>query len=63
MTQERATNDPSAYTADAKDDVRDQIADDIEKFLNAGGNIEEVPRNLRADPPKKPESNYGRGSI
>ena len=65
MAQEQtpASNDPKAYTADAKQDVRGQLADDVERFLRDGGGIEEVPRNFRADPPKKPESNYGRGSI
>ena len=66
MTQSANSNvatDPAAYTPDAKAETRDQLADDIERFLSQGGAIEEVPRNLRADPPKKPESNYGRGSI
>ena len=57
------SSDPKAYTVSAKADVRDQLADDVERFLKHGGGIEEVPRDFRADPPKKPESNYGRGSI
>ncbi len=67
MSQENAqaqsSNDPKSYTPDAKTDVRDQLADDVERFLKQGGGIEEVPRNFRADPPKRPENNYGRGSI
>jgi hypothetical protein len=47
----------------AREPVRSQLAADVEAFLARGGNIQEVPRDFRADPPKRPESSYGRGSI
>ncbi len=47
----------------AKAAERRSLEDDVEAFLRDGGEITEVPRNLRADLPKRPESNYGRGSI
>ena len=49
---------PAARSAE-----RDQLAADLEAYLAKGGAIEEVPRSFRADPPKKPESNYGRHAI
>ena len=47
----------------ARSNQRNQLAADIEAFLAKGGQIDEVPKDYRADPPKKPESNYGRHSI
>ena len=43
--------------------ARDQLAADVEAFLAGGGKIETIPRDLRADPPRKPQNNYGKGSI
>lgn len=63
MEQSTATNDPKAYTSFARATTRDQLAEDVERFLQQGGGIKEVPKDFRADPPRKPESNYGRGSI
>ena len=59
---------PGALQADVhsisiKQPVRSQLAADVEQFLKQGGRIQEVPVDFRADPPKRPESNYGRGSI
>lgn len=39
--------------------LRQQLQSDIEAFLASGGTITEVPANVVADPPKKPQSNYG----
>ena len=55
--------DSSEHSITAREHARSQIEADLEAFLKQGGNIVEVPRNYRADPPKKPENNYGRGSI
>jgi len=43
--------------------AREQLARDVARFLSAGGRIQEVPESLRADPPRKLRSNYGRGAI
>jgi SutA-like transcriptional regulator len=51
------------HTVAAREDVRKQLAADVEAFLKRGGAIQDVAQDVRADPPKKPESNYGRGSI
>lgn len=53
----------TATSQTAKESMRQQLAADVEAFLAAGGQIQEVPHDYRADPPKKPENNYGRGSI
>lgn len=51
------------HSTAARAALRDTIAADVEAFLKRGGSIEKVADDQRADPPKKPESNYGRGSI
>ncbi len=43
--------------------VRDKVAEDIAAYLQNGGTIIEVAPNVTADPPRKPESNYGARSI
>jgi len=43
----------------AKQEERARLNAEIEAFLAAGGQINEIPPNVVADPPKKPVSNYG----
>ncbi len=52
-------DDDSAASITARQAVRDKLQNDIEAFLAAGGRINEIPPNVIADPPRKPESNYG----
>ena len=59
----RTPNDGSLHTVKAKDSVRGQLESDIEEYLSKGGVIEDIARNVRSDPPRKPENNYGRGAI
>ena len=63
---------PAAATAVAVEDVanvearrqvREQLETDVEAFLRKGGQIVEIADDVRADPPKKPESKYGTRSI
>jgi hypothetical protein len=61
MEQNSAVDD--LYTPEARAEARDQLESDVEKFLKSGGTVSEVPKGERADPPRKPENNYGRGSI
>ncbi len=53
----------AVYSPEAREDKRNELASDVEEFLKSGGKVNEVPKGERADPPKKPENNYGRGSI
>jgi len=43
--------------------VRQKIDSDIAQFLKNGGNVQRVDNNVRADPPKKPNMNYGSAPI
>lgn len=43
--------------------LRSQMASEVEAFLKAGGKVEQVERGKRADPPRKPESQYGSRPI
>lgn len=45
--------------AAVRENMRQQLQSDVEAFLASGGSITEVPPNVVADPPKKPQSNYG----
>ena len=58
-----AVSPETLHSVAARENLRQQLANDVEAFLKRGGEIENVPINVRADPPKKPENNYGRGSI
>lgn len=46
-------------SAALKASAREQLQNDIEAFLARGGAIKEIAPNIVADPPKRPESNYG----
>ena len=48
---------------EARRQVREQLETDVEAFLRKGGQIVEIADDVRADPPKKPESKYGTRSI
>lgn len=43
--------------------LRSQVEDDIAKFLQSGGSIDQIAPDVTADPPRKPESNYGSRAI
>ncbi|KEQ14072.1 hypothetical protein GZ78_25930 [Endozoicomonas numazuensis] len=50
-------------TVESRKKLRESMNAQIEAFLNSGGEIEEVPSNITADPPKKPSSEYGNRPI
>lgn len=43
--------------------IRDKVEEDIARFLSKGGEIDEIASDVTADPPRKPESNYGARAI
>jgi len=53
----------NTHSIESKQTVREQLAADVDTFLAKGGQIETVEHNVMADPPKKPESNYGGRAI
>ena len=61
MTPEKTmkNDEESIKTINAKQNVRQQLDDDIEAFLAKGGAINEINANVTADPPIKPVSKYG----
>ena len=54
---ESDVNDCSSLTA--KEAERLRLQAEVEAFLASGGKINQIPPNVVADPPRKPESNYG----
>jgi hypothetical protein len=49
----------SLRTLNASQAVREQLDNDVEAFLAAGGSVQEIEVNVMADPPTKPVSKYG----
>lgn len=43
--------------------LRSQVEEDIARFLMQGGAINQIAPDVTADPPRKPESNYGSRAI
>lgn len=50
-------------TVSAKEALRRQLEEEMERFLSQGGRVQEIPPDVTADPPKKPESSYGSKPI
>ena len=59
----RHAEDGSERTLTSKQNQRDQLRADIEAFLKKGGKVQPIDPHVTADPPKKPESNYGSRPI
>ncbi|MDD7804485.1 MAG: hypothetical protein PUP46_02720 [Endozoicomonas sp. (ex Botrylloides leachii)] len=50
-------------TVESRKKLRESLNGQIEDFLKKGGKIEKVPSNVTADPPKKPNGEYGNRPI
>ena len=50
-------------TVTSRANIRTELSDQIEAFLASGGTISEIDPNVMADPPRKPQSNYGSRPI
>lgn len=58
-----ASSEPEVVSAAHKNRIREQLQSDIEAFLARGGLVQQVADNVRADPPRKPDSQYGANPI
>lgn len=54
---------PLNHTPETRKSMREQMASEVEAFLKAGGRVQVVEEGERADPPRKPESQYGSRPI
>ena len=54
---------PEDRTVTSRAKVRTELTDQIEAFLAKGGAINHIDPNVMADPPRKPQSNYGSRPI
>lgn len=50
-------------TLSSRETERRRLEEDMARFLNGGGEIKQIDRNVRMDPPRKPQSNYGSRPI
>lgn len=54
---------PEERTVASRQHLREQMAREIEEFLARGGKINQIEPNVTADPPRKPDSDYGSRPI
>ncbi|MFT3929682.1 MAG: hypothetical protein QM709_05200 [Spongiibacteraceae bacterium] len=54
---------PEERTVASRQKLRDEMSKEIEEFLARGGKIAHIEPNVTADPPKKPDSDYGSRPI
>jgi len=47
----------------SRETERRRLEEDMKQFLSGGGEIKQIEKDLRTDPPRKPESNYGSRPI
>ncbi|MBL4866520.1 MAG: hypothetical protein JKY67_09100 [Pseudomonadales bacterium] len=57
------SDDGSDRSISSKENIRQQLDDDILAFMAEGGQVELIAANVTADPPKKPVSSYGSRPI
>ncbi len=50
-------------TPESNENLRQEMAQEVEAFLAKGGSVTEVERGHRVDLPKKPENKYGSRPI
>jgi hypothetical protein len=58
-----AEDSPDERTVASRQALREEMAADIEAFLAKGGKIAQIEPNVTADPPRKPDSDYGSRPI
>ena len=54
---------PEDRTVTSRANIRTELGDQIAEFLAKGGAINQIDPNVMADPPRKPQSNYGSRPI
>ena len=54
---------PEDRTVTSRANIRTELSDQITEFLAKGGTINQIDPNVMADPPRKPQSNYGSRPI
>jgi hypothetical protein len=58
-----AEDSPDERTVASRQKLREEMAAEIEAFLARGGKIAQIEPNVTADPPRKPDSDYGSRPI
>jgi len=54
---------PLNHTSENRKSLREQMANQVEAYLEAGGQVEVVERGKRSDQPRKPNNRYGSRPI
>jgi hypothetical protein len=62
--EDKATDlEGDLYSINARQKIRDQLQQDMLAFLQHGGEVKQIPDNVRSDPPRKPSADYGSSPI
>lgn len=56
-------DDGRERTLSSREAERRKLEEEMKQFLSGGGEIRQIDRDVRMDPPKKPTSNYGSRPI
>lgn len=59
----KTADSAAQLTEKQRKEIRDSLDRDIEAFLSRGGQVQQIADNVRADPPRKPNINYGAAPI
>ena len=51
------------FNVAARKKAREHLTRDMEEFMKRGGEIRQIADNVRADPPRKPSTDYGSSPI
>lgn len=52
-----------SFSPKCREDLRTELDRQVQDFLKNGGEIQDIEPNVMADPPKKPQNNYGSRPI
>ena len=54
---------PEERTVASRQKLRNELAKEMEELLARGGKLAQIEPNVTADPPRKPDSDYGSRPI
>lgn len=60
--EESATASEDAHTVNSRNKLREEMQSDIERFLQSGGKIEQVPIHVNAERNRNQSENLGEAS-
>jgi hypothetical protein len=59
----KEADEAETLSVSSKEALRRQLEEEVARFLAKGGQVQEIPPDVQADPPQKPVSSYGSKPI